>query len=199
MRFTAISAFLGLAACVLADNITVQVAVDGALTFTPNTVTANQGDIVNFQFMTGNHTITQSTFSNPCTRLTAPNPGIDSGFLPVSANDTTIPQYSFTVDNATAPLWFYCKQGAGAHCRAGMVFAVNPTTDMTFAAFQANAANSTTSTSSSGPSTSKPSSTGYGPTPSATNNSTGGAVLDLNPSKVAGIITLVAVLAGSVL
>lgn len=37
-------------------------------------------------------------------------PGIDSGFQPVVANATQIQQFTFTVNNASAPLWFYCAQ-----------------------------------------------------------------------------------------
>jgi plastocyanin len=189
MRFAVIvSTFLGLAACVCAANFTVKVGEGGGLTFNPETVTAKEGDIISFQFLTKNHTVTQSSFNDPCTRLTTPTLGIDSDYQPVPANATMIPQWSFTVVNASAPLWFYCKQGA--HCKAGMVFAVNPTADKTFQTFKTKA--------TGGGSSSSPSSTGSVPTPSATNNPSGGA-LGLNPPMLAGVITLVAVLAGSVL
>jgi len=192
MRFAAIvPALLSLAACVLADNITVKVGENGGLTYNPDSVTAKEGDIISFQFVAKNHSVTQSSFSDPCTRLTTPTLGIDSDFQPVSANATMVPQWSFTVSNASVPLWFFCKQGA--HCKAGMVFAVNPTADKTFQAFKdkATGANSTSSSTSV-------SSTGSHPSPSATNNPSGGA-LGLNPPMLAGMITLVAVLAGSVL
>lgn len=190
MRFAAIvSTFLGLATCVWAENITVKVGEGGGLTYSPESVTAKEGDIISFQFLAKNHSVTQSSFNDPCTRLTTPTLGIDSDYQPVPANASMVPQWSFTVVNASAPLWFYCKQGA--HCKAGMVFAVNPTADKTFEAFKSKA---TGGSSSSSPG----SSTGSLPTPSATNNPSGGA-LGLNPPMLVGFITLVAVLAGSVL
>ena len=36
--------------------------------------------------------------------------GIDSGFQPVTAGATQIQQFTFTVNNASAPLWFFCAQ-----------------------------------------------------------------------------------------
>ena len=47
--------------------------------------------------------------------------------MPVDANATEFPVWNVTV-NDTAPLWFYCRQGANtaaSHCGKGMVFAVN--------------------------------------------------------------------------
>jgi hypothetical protein len=89
--------------------------------------------------------------------MTSPQQGIDSGFLPVAAGATEFPSWSFSISNATTPLWFYCKQKSPAkykpisnksqvpalmphffysHCQAGMVFAINPTADKSFDAFQ---------------------------------------------------------------
>jgi len=191
MRFAAVvSVFLGLAASVWAANITVKVGEGGGLTFSPESVTANQGDIVSFQFLTKNHSVTQSSFTDPCTRLTTPTLGIDSDYQPVPTDATMIPQWSFTVVNASAPLWFFCKQGT--HCKSGMVFAVNPSADKTFEAFKARATGGTPSSSTGSSSTSP------APSPSASTNPGNGA-LGLGSSKLAGIITLVAILAGSVL
>jgi len=57
--------------------------------------------------------------------------------MPVAANATEFPQWSFTVKNATAPLWFYCRQVG--HCNKGMVFAINPTAAKSFSLYQAAA------------------------------------------------------------
>jgi len=197
MRFAAIvSAFLGLSAFACAETITVKVAQGGNLTFTPSNVTAKEGDTIAFQFLAGNHTVTQSSFNDPCTRLTTPSLGVDSGYQPVSSNASTVPQFSFTVNNASSPLWFYCKQAAGAHCKAGMVFAVNPTANETFDAFKSKATGSNSS-SSAGPSSTG--SSGSVPSPSASKNPSNGAAHGFSPSELTGIITLMAVLAGSVL
>ncbi|KIY71235.1 Cupredoxin [Cylindrobasidium torrendii FP15055 ss-10] len=118
--FTAITA-LAVASLASAATIDVKAGADG-LTFTPNSVTAAVGDTINFEFYPKNHTLTQSTFANPCTAMDG---GVDSGFVPVTADATEHPVWSLTVQNASAPLWFYCAQGP--HCKMGMVFAINPT------------------------------------------------------------------------
>lgn len=117
-----------------------------ATVYTPNQVTAQAGDIIEFQFRAKNHTVTQSSFANPCTQQfnTATNSaGVDSGFMPVGANATSIPVFSIQVNDATTPQWFFCNQAN--HCNSGMVFAINaPATGAkTFAAYQAKAANAT--------------------------------------------------------
>ena len=72
-------------------------------------------------------TVTQSTFAAPCTpkyvyipllldlfidlQNHRTNPaGVNSGFQPVASGATSFPEWSFTVQNASAPLWFYCEQ-----------------------------------------------------------------------------------------
>jgi hypothetical protein len=59
---------------------------------------------------TKNHTVTQSTFPAPCQNMTTPTAGIDSGFMAVAANASFFPEWSFTITNASTPLWFYCRQ-----------------------------------------------------------------------------------------
>ncbi|KAJ7784297.1 Cupredoxin [Mycena metata] len=141
-----------------AATITVQVGANGTLAYNPTSVTAAQGDEIVFQFLAKNHTVTQSTFAAPCDIMTTPMAGIDSGFQFVAPNATQIPQYSFTVNNATTPLWFFCAQTG--HCQKGMVFAVNAATTgaKTFSAFQTAAmgasANTSTAASGSAPSAS---------------------------------------------
>ncbi|KAK0463861.1 Cupredoxin [Desarmillaria tabescens] len=119
------------AVCVSAADHLVTVGDGGMLAFNPTSVTAVQGDTVTFSFRAGNHSATQSTFAFPCTKS-----GIDSGFVPI-ANSTVFGQWTFTVDNSSTPLWFFCAQTG--HCEKGMVFAVNPTQEKTFQAFLANA------------------------------------------------------------
>ncbi|KAK0464376.1 Cupredoxin [Desarmillaria tabescens] len=145
MRFFVVAA--AIASIASAANITVKVGENSGLTFDPTSVTAAEGDIVQFQFLAKNHTVTQSTFADPCQKMTTPSEGVDSGFVPVSNASTEVPMWSFTVNNASAPLWFYCAQTG--HCAKGMVFAINPTANKSFAAFQAAAMASTTNTTSS--------------------------------------------------
>ncbi|KAI1002310.1 hypothetical protein K3495_g5891 [Podosphaera aphanis] len=99
------------------------VVVGGAagLQFVPEEVKANVGDMVVFQFMSNNHSATQSAFKEPCKAL--PD-GIDSGFMP-NMNNTIVPAPRFAMQvKVTTPIWFYCKQKG--HCGKGMTFSINP-------------------------------------------------------------------------
>jgi plastocyanin len=131
MKFSAalvcVAAFI---APVLAVDIPVIVgaAEDGspALTFRPNQITANVGDRVQFQFRGGNHTVTQSSFANPCAQQfnTATNqPGFTSPFIPYNAASGTIGVYTLEITQATSPIWFFCARNP--HCNSGMVGAIN--------------------------------------------------------------------------
>ncbi|KAI5118564.1 hypothetical protein M0805_005855 [Coniferiporia weirii] len=116
--------------------------------YTPSNITANVGDKVFFQFMVKNHTVTQSSFSDPCRKLADTSypsvQGFDSSFMPVAANATYFPNFTITV-NDTNPIWGYCRQQAAnfSHCGVGMVFSINanPFSDKSFAAFQQLAVN----------------------------------------------------------
>lgn len=86
-----------------------------------------------------NHTATQSSFASPCGQLSG---GFDTGLYvvifkrstpdadirpisePVAADATSFPTVMYTVKDTKAT-WFFCAQGGGAHCAAGMVFAIN--------------------------------------------------------------------------
>jgi plastocyanin len=134
----------------------------GQLVYTPNQITANTGDIVLFEFMTKNHTATQSSFAAPCEALAA---GVDSGFMPNPSNTSPAPTFTYQV-TSTSPacksevychqssmysltyisIGFYCRQSG--HCAQGMVFAINPTAAKSFNAFQAAAMAGTSGTAS---------------------------------------------------
>lgn len=156
---------------------TIQVTVggNGTLTFDPPEVQAAPRDTIVFQFVSKNHTATQSTFAAPCNKLnnvTTGQVGFDSGFMPVAANSSDFPTFSVTV-NDTAPIWVYCKQRIPvSHCGTGMVFAINAvdSSPRSFDAFvslakqingtSTNATTSTNGTTSSGSSGSSGSPTG---------------------------------------
>ncbi|KAM6500344.1 Cupredoxin [Amanita muscaria] len=188
-------AFLGsllVATAVSAANIAVQVGPSGALTYTPTNVNASVGDTIIFTFEAKNHTVTQSSFTQPCVNAG----GINSGFEPVTAG-ATMPTFQFTV-NSTDPLWFYCAQTSpSSHCKAGMVFAVNPTASKTFAQFQSNAeTGSSSSGSSSGVSSgSGATNTATGSATAATTSSTGNAAVMIG-SNFGGLLTVVGLVAG---
>jgi plastocyanin len=111
----------------------------GTLTYSPNEVQAQPGDTITFEFHQKNHTVTQSSFDDPCRKLDQNGvTGFDSGFLPVADGATDFPTWNFTVTD-TAPVWAYCRQKTPAsHCGAGMVFAINSdeSSGRNFAAFQ---------------------------------------------------------------
>jgi len=118
---------------------TVIVGGPGTLTFNPPIIAAQPRDVVVFQFHQTNHTVTQSSFSDPCRKLNATGvTGFDSGFMPVAANSTDFPTWNYTVVD-TSPVWGYCRQqNPESHCGQGMVFAINSveTSANNFAAFQ---------------------------------------------------------------
>jgi len=101
-----------------------------ATKFYPEKITAEPGSMVQFQFWTGNHTVTQSNFDNACVPLSTSNAsavGIDSSWMPVADSKAMgqIPVFTIMV-NDTKPLWFYCK--TGAHCQSGMSMVINENT-----------------------------------------------------------------------
>ncbi|KAF5378069.1 hypothetical protein D9615_007498 [Tricholomella constricta] len=102
------------------------VGADGQLSYNPANISAAIGDTVTFEFRPKNHTVTQSSFLNPCKPLadtsTTGQVGFKSGFRPVTADATEFPQFKITI-NDTAPIWGYC--GQGNHCNSGMVFSIN--------------------------------------------------------------------------
>jgi len=117
----------------------------GGLVFNPNKITAQAGDEVLFTFRAKNHTVTQSSLANPCDPLAG---GGDSGFVPVAPGTTDFPTKRIIVPS-TVPLWFHCKQGN--HCKSGMVFAINPSSDAQMQEFIANAMGQDTGTPTAPP------------------------------------------------
>jgi len=156
MRFSVVAAALLYTGVANAVDHLIKVGANNGLVFDPTDITAAAGDTISFQFQGKNHSVTQSTFATPCVRQTTPSLGVDSGFMFVAAGAATLPQWSITVNNSTAPLWFFCAQtNPVSHCNQGMVFSVNAPATKTFTQFQAAAkagggqTNTTTSTSGS--------------------------------------------------
>lgn len=88
----------------------------GVLRFVPFSVNAKPGDILQFTWGAGPHTVTQSSGEAPCNATL-------SGFKSGSQNATFV--FEQTV-NSTDPIWFYC--GIPTHCQKGMFGVVNPPT-----------------------------------------------------------------------
>ncbi|KAJ7619481.1 hypothetical protein FB45DRAFT_160063 [Roridomyces roridus] len=120
-------------------HVNINVALSG-FAFSPANVSAPNGTAVTFWFPNSGleHSVTQSSFENPCTYLAATSntsAGFDSGL-------TQGTQFTIVIQDDTKPIWFHCKQIS--HCGSfGMVGSINaPTTGSnTFDAFQAAANN----------------------------------------------------------
>lgn len=100
---------------------------NNSLVYSPNNIKAAVGDMVQFQFVAGNHTVTQSTFDQPCRPINSVMSnitGFHSGYMPAAASVASgkIPTYTIQV-NSTTPIWAYCAQGK--HCQSGMVMVIN--------------------------------------------------------------------------
>lgn len=70
-----------------------QITVGGpaGFVYTPDTIQAAVGDMVKFNFMSKNHTVTQSSFAKPCVKMAS---GHDSGFM-ANLDNTMSPPPSF--------------------------------------------------------------------------------------------------------
>ena len=102
-------------------NKLVPVVVGGPQdTFVPNQITAAVGDIVQFQFSNGNHTVTQSAQDGPCTPLDG---GVNSGHIPFQDGQTTVGTFNMPVTSTDA-MFLYCA--TGPHCQEGQVIVINP-------------------------------------------------------------------------
>ncbi|KAH8817230.1 extracellular serine-rich protein [Xylogone sp. PMI_703] len=123
------AALLVLASQADAETFRVDVGKDG-LTFTPDTITAIGGDIIEFHFHPDNHSVVMGTFNAPC--QPAPTDGFFSGFMPVSSGEADH-VFQYTV-NSSDPTFFYCS--VGTHCQKGMSGAINPSSSITLGSYQ---------------------------------------------------------------
>ncbi|KAG8743889.1 hypothetical protein FRC10_011179 [Ceratobasidium sp. 414] len=180
MRFSVATLFAFVPALVSAANITIAVGGNGALTYTPSNITAAVGDFVEFEFRDKNHTVTQSTFADPCTpfkNATTGEAGLSSGFQAVAAGATQFPVWTIQIAETT-PIWMFCLQGK--HCANGMVFSINAneSSDKSYAAYKARAEATLTQTNTSS-----------GATPSSTSRPNGASrvVFTSVPLALAGL------------
>jgi plastocyanin len=115
--------------------MTVTVAANNKFQFTPNSITAQPGDMVAFNFVSQNHSVASSNANTPCQPQAN---AIFSDFQPIAApaangrnrgkNNrrqaaTNTPTFMVpVVDNQ--PMYIYCSQAQ--HCQQGMVMVINP-------------------------------------------------------------------------
>ncbi|KAF2638767.1 hypothetical protein P280DRAFT_481577 [Massarina eburnea CBS 473.64] len=102
-------------------------------TFAPNSLTGAVGDIVQFQFSSGNHTATQSTEAAPCTALAG---GMHSGHIPLTDGQTEVGTFNMPI-TSTDPMFVFCA--TGPHCQEGMVMVINPASAQQVVDFVKNA------------------------------------------------------------
>jgi plastocyanin len=159
----------------------------GKLAFDPPTVSALPRDTIVFEFHQKNHTVTQSSFDDPCRRMNANGlTGFDSGFFPVADNATEFPTWNYTVTD-TAPVWAYCRQGN--HCGSGMVFAINSdeTSGRNFQSFQ-NVAKALNGTAVAAVTSATPSATATTTDSGANSIKIGGASISLLAAALIGYL-----------
>lgn len=103
------------------QNQVIPVVVGGQQdVFVPNSVVAAVGDVLQFQFSNGNHTVTQSTANEACRPMAN---GVHSGHIPFQDGQQEVGTFSMVVQN-TEPMFLYCA--TGPHCQLGQVMVVNP-------------------------------------------------------------------------
>ncbi|KAF2278305.1 uncharacterized protein EI97DRAFT_355065, partial [Westerdykella ornata] len=103
---------------------------NNGLSFSPETLRAAKGDILEFHFLPKNHSVVQSSFDAPCVPLQA-NPGgpadaeggVFSGFNFATQEGQADNVFRVEVTDDTKPMWLYCSQGD--HCQKGMSMVVN--------------------------------------------------------------------------
>ncbi|KAH8748713.1 Cupredoxin [Hyaloscypha finlandica] len=177
--YASIGFLAGLAATVVAKTIVIT-AGTGGLAFSPDTVTAAVGDVLEFHFVGSIHSAVQGDFSSPCVQSSG---GFDSGKI------SSASVFQVTV-KTTDPMWFFCA--TPTHCQGGMAGVVNPpSTGDSLAAYKSAAGNAPSSSSSgkvSGgvvlPVGSSGSSSSATPAPPSTASSAGAAA-----STVSGVAT----------
>ncbi|KAH6675619.1 hypothetical protein B0J14DRAFT_652464 [Halenospora varia] len=104
---------------------TVSVGAEG-LVFTPDSITAAVGEVVEFCFYPNNHSVTRSEYKTPCIPYEVSGPskqGFWSGFRPLNV-DPANGRESMKV-NDTKPIFSYCSS-PGACMSNGMVGVINP-------------------------------------------------------------------------
>ncbi|RFU34272.1 hypothetical protein B7463_g2051, partial [Scytalidium lignicola] len=139
MQYTTLAVALLAGAVSAQTTHRVDVGPNGQLVFSPDSIVAAVGDIVEYHFNPKNHSVVQGAFNTPC-QTGSVTDGFFSGFMPTPSGENS-QVFQITVKD-TKPIWVYCSQTAPlAHCPRGMVSAINaPATGNTLAAYAAGAA-----------------------------------------------------------
>ncbi|ODA79138.1 hypothetical protein RJ55_04730 [Drechmeria coniospora] len=194
LRQVSIATTVGLLATgASAKTITVEVG-KGSLTYSPDSITAAEGDIILFRF-DSTHDVVAGDFQKPC--QPASSGGFYSGTLPAGGKSS----FSITVNN-TDPIFYYCS--ISNHCQDGMVGVINQGQGLdTLDAYRSAAAKTTSSTApntafgGTEPSSTKSSTTSSSKTASTTTSGAAAATSTQPASaeRVAGTLVVVSSLA----
>lgn len=107
------------------------VAGKGGNKFDPDNIVAEIGDVVEWHFLPRNHSVAQSSFFEPCKPL-EDTKGEQVGFFAdfnFATNEGQSDHVFQIVVEDKKPIWFYCPQLQGEHCKVGMVGVVNQNFD----------------------------------------------------------------------
>ncbi|KND92838.1 hypothetical protein TOPH_02825 [Tolypocladium ophioglossoides CBS 100239] len=145
MQFTSLTvAVLSLlAANAAAKTIEIKVG-DNGKDFSPNSVTADKGDTIEYHFIKSKHSVVAGDFTKGCSPLTPG--GFYSGDVQPKGSDPSV--FQVTVNN-TDPIFFYCA--VANHCQSGMVGVVNPTSDQTLDKYTSSAKSASSNVSPNAP------------------------------------------------
>jgi plastocyanin len=86
----------------------------------PADVVVPAGNIIEFHFYSGAHSVAQSAFDSPCQPLNATGGGFFSGSQAVQSGTGA---NVFRVVSTGQPMWYYCA--TARHCQGGMVGVIN--------------------------------------------------------------------------
>ncbi|KAK1827662.1 hypothetical protein QBC39DRAFT_232050, partial [Podospora conica] len=97
-------------------------AADGAFSVVNGAASALPGDVLEFHFLSANHSVVQGNENQPCSPV--PSGGFFSGFLPTAQGENG--NVFHVAVNDTGPIFFYCAQNEPSNaCATGMVGAIN--------------------------------------------------------------------------
>ncbi|KAG9253176.1 uncharacterized protein F5Z01DRAFT_658042 [Emericellopsis atlantica] len=128
--FIAAAAMLFSVAC--ADTITITAKADN--TFEPNNVQADKGDMVEFRFARGNHSVVTGLYDFPCAPLDMGS-GFFSGFMD-TMDDQAVSLFRVKINN-TEPIAFYSS--VDGQCAGGMVGMINADSNHTLDDYRSRA------------------------------------------------------------
>ncbi|CAM1511300.1 Fc.00g088130.m01.CDS01 [Cosmosporella sp. VM-42] len=110
----------------LANAKTIKITATSDNKFDPDSVEADNGDILEFHFEPKNHSVVAGDYQYPCSPMEL-GTGFFSGF--VDSDDGEADKVFQVTVNGTSPTPFYSSQGD--ECAKGMVGIVNPSSNKT--------------------------------------------------------------------